>query len=82
MDNNLLAYMLTTLNLDAKGHHWVGALASYEFTLEYWKGSDNAAANVLSRAPVNHDKDTVQSLLEGAVTSTTERGEALMSQAL
>ena len=63
-------------------HQWVGALASYEFILEYQKGSDNAAADALSRVPVNHNKDTVWSLLEGAVTGTTERGEALVSQTL
>ena len=38
-DNNLLTYMLTTPNLDAMGHRWDGSLASYEFTLEYQKGS-------------------------------------------
>ena len=48
MDNNLLTYMLTTPNLDVMGHHWVGVLASYEFTLEYQKGSDNATADALS----------------------------------
>ena len=32
-DNNPLTYLLTTLNLYATGHHWVGALTSYEFTL-------------------------------------------------
>ena len=58
-DNNPLTYVLTMPNLDMKGHCWVGALASYEFTLEYQKGSDNAAADMLSRVPVNHDKDTV-----------------------
>ena len=47
-DNNPLTYMLTTPNLDMMGHHWVRAHTSYEFTLEYQKGSDNAAADVLS----------------------------------
>ena len=47
-DNNPLTYVLTTSNLDVTGHHWIGALASYEFTLEYQKGSDNAAADALS----------------------------------
>ena len=37
---------------------------------------------MLSKVPVRHDKDTVRLLLEGAVTSTTERGEALVSQTL
>ena len=32
--------------------------------------------------PVRHDKDTVQSLLEGVVTGTTERGEVFISQPL
>ena len=80
-DNNLLTNVLTTPNLDLTGHCWVGALASYEFTLEYQKGSDNAATDMLSRVPVKH-KDTVRSLLEGAVTGTTERGEAFVSQTL
>ena len=34
MDNNPLTYILTTPNLDTMGHHWVGALASFEFKLE------------------------------------------------
>ena len=77
--NKLLTYVLTTPNLDAMGHCWVGALASYEFTLEYQNGSDNSTADVLSRVPVSYDKETVQLLLEGAVTGTTEREEALKS---
>ena len=48
MDNNSLMYILTTPNLDATGHRWVGSLASFEFTLEYQKGADNGAANTLS----------------------------------
>ena len=55
MDNNPLMYVLTTPNLDATGHCWVGALTSYNFILEYQKGSDNAATDVLSRVPVRHD---------------------------
>ena len=47
-----------------RGHHWVGALTSYEFTLEYQKGSDNATADALSQVPVRHDKGTIRSLLE------------------
>ena len=47
-DNNPLMYILTTPNLDATGHRWVGALTSFEFTLEYQKGADNGAADALS----------------------------------
>ena len=59
MDNNPLTYMLRTPNFDVTGHHWVRALASYEFTFEYQKGSDNATADTLSRVPVRNDMDTV-----------------------
>ena len=45
-DNNLLTYILTTPNLDAMGDRWVGALASFEFTLEYQKGADNGVAEL------------------------------------
>ena len=48
MENNPLMYILTTSNLDATGHRWVSALASFEFTLEYQKGADNGAAEALS----------------------------------
>ena len=42
-DNNLLTYVLTMPNLDATGHRWVGTLASFQFELEYQKGTDNGA---------------------------------------
>ena len=48
-DNNPLTYVMTTPNLDATGHRWVGALASFNFSLEYVKGKHNVAADVLSR---------------------------------
>ena len=34
-DNNPLTYVLTMPNLDATGHRWVGALASFQFELKY-----------------------------------------------
>ena len=37
-DNNPLTYIMTTPNLDATGHQWVGALAKFNFQLEYQKG--------------------------------------------
>ena len=48
VDNNPLTYVLTTPNLDSTGHRWVGALMSYEFTLEYQNGSNNMVADALS----------------------------------
>ena len=35
MDNNPLVYIMSTPNLDAMGHWWVGALAQFNFALEY-----------------------------------------------
>ena len=43
-DNNLLTYVLMMPNLDATGHRWVGALASFQFELEYQKGADSGRA--------------------------------------
>ena len=58
-DNNPLTYILTTPNLDATGHRWVGVLASFKFTLEYQKGADNGAADALSQVPICHDCEIV-----------------------
>ena len=40
-DNNPLTCILTMPNLDATGHCWVSALASFNFKLEYLCGADN-----------------------------------------
>ena len=37
-DNNPQTYIMTTPNLDATGHQWVGALVKSNFQLEYQKG--------------------------------------------
>ena len=37
-DNNPLMYIMTTPNLDATGHYWVGALAKFNSQLKYQKG--------------------------------------------
>ena len=39
---------MTTPNLDATGHPWVGALARLNFQLGYQKGRDNTVADMLS----------------------------------
>ena len=54
-DNNLLTYVLTTPNLDATGHRWVGAMALFEFSLEYQQGTDNGTDDTLSWVPIKHD---------------------------
>ena len=47
-DNNPLTYIMTTPNLDAPGHQRLGALAKFNFQLEYQKGRDNTVADILS----------------------------------
>ena len=81
-DNNPLTYMLTMPNLDATGHQWVSALASFQFELEYQKGANNGAADVLSQVPISHSWETIQSLLEGAIVGAPDWSEVRVSEEL
>ena len=81
-NNNPFTYVLTTPNLDAMGHQWVGTLASFQFELEYQKGTDNWAADALSKVPINHSWQTVQSLLKGVIVGVSHRGEAEANEGL
>ena len=69
-------------NLDATGHRWVGVLASFQFELEYQKGTDNGATDALSQVPISHSWETIQSLLEGVTVGVADRGEAKASEEL
>ena len=74
-DNNLLTCVLATPNLDAMGHQWVGALASFQLELEYQKGADNRAADALSQVPISHSwQDTLLKECLGA-EAETEQGK-------
>ena len=64
-DNNPLTYIMMTPNLNATGHQWVGALARFNFQLEYQKGCDNTMADVLSQITTHLDPDMVRSILDG-----------------
>ena len=81
-DNNSLTYVLMMPNLDATGHRWVGALASFQFELEYQKGADNGAVDALSRVPISHSWETIQSLLEGVIVGAPNRDKARASEEL
>ena len=65
-DNNPLTYILTTPNMDALGHRWVAALASYNMTIKYLKGSDNKVADTLSWIETRLNPETVMELLNHA----------------
>ena len=66
-DNNPLTYIMMTPNLDATSHWWVGALAWFNFELEYQKGHDNTMADVLSWVITQLDPDMVRSILNRIV---------------
>ncbi len=52
-DNNPLTYVLTSARLNATGHRWLAALATYDFSLQYKPGKHNMDADVLSRYPTS-----------------------------
>ena len=74
-DNNPLMHIMTTPNLDATGHRWVGALAKFNFQLEYKKGWDNTVADMLSQITSCLGLDTMQSILDRATLGDTQRVE-------
>ena len=74
-DNNPLTYIMTTHNLDATGHWWVGTLAIFNFQLEYQKGWDNTMADVLSQITTHLGPKAVWSILDGVTLGATQRAE-------
>lgn len=72
-DNNPLTYILTTAKLNATGHRWLSALATYNFTLQYRPGSSNIDADALSRNPLPTTEEVWQ-------TIPTESVQALCKQ--
>ena len=74
-DNNPLTYIMTTPNLDATGHQWVGALAKFNFWLEYQKGWHNAVADALSWITTHLGQEDVQAILDGATIDAPQRAE-------
>ena len=61
--------------MDATGHQWVGALAKFNFQLEYQKGWHNTVADVLSQITTHLGPEAVQSILDGATLGATQRAE-------
>ncbi|XP_028853388.1 LOW QUALITY PROTEIN: uncharacterized protein LOC114800338 [Denticeps clupeoides] len=48
-DNNPLTYVLKSAKLNATGHRWLAALATYDFDVRYRPGRENINADLLSR---------------------------------
>ena len=74
-ESNPLTYIMSTPNLDATGHHWVSALAKYNFWLEYQKGWDNAVADALSQVTTCLEPEAGQAILDGAAMGASQRAE-------
>ena len=75
-DNNPLTYIMTTPNLDATGHRWVGALARFNFKLEYQKGCNNTIVDALSQITTHLNPDMMRSILDGITLGATHRVES------
>ena len=75
-DNNPLTYVITTPNLDVIGHWWVAAMAGYNMTIKYLKGTDNKVADLMSRVHECLDPETVTILLNHAQYSDVPWVEA------
>ena len=74
-DNNPMTYIMTAPNLDATSHQWVGALAKFNFQLEYQKGPDNTVADMLSQITTHLSLEAMQSVLGGVTLGVTQRAE-------
>ena len=66
---------MTTPNLDATGHQWVGALARFNFQLEYQKGWDNTIVDMLTQINTHLGPKAVQSILDRVTLGTVHRAE-------
>ena len=75
MDNNLLMYIMSTSNLDVTGHQWVGALAQFDFELEYQKGHDNTIGDVPFWVTSQLNPETVKSILDGVTLGTVHQAK-------
>ena len=75
MVNNLLTYIMSTPNLDAMGHQQIGALAQFNFQLEYQKGHESTVADVLSQVTTQLDPETVKSILNGVTLGMAHRAK-------
>lgn len=76
-DNNPLTYVLTTAKLNAMGHRWLAALATYNFDVVYRPGKANIDADFLSRNLAGDEKDGGwQRMSETEVKSLCQRVQA------
>ncbi len=89
MDNNPLTYVLSSAKLNATGHRWLAALATYNFSLKYKPGRHNIDADILSRYPWEPTncsewkeipKSGVKAICQLAVVSESEESSRMADQ--
>ena len=51
IDNNPLAYVLSSVKLNTTGLRWIGELAEFDFTIHYHPGKANVDTDALSQMP-------------------------------
>ena len=61
--------------MDAIGHRGAVALAGFDMSIEYLRGTDNKVADALSRISVQLDKETIDEILERAKNCMTLQTE-------
>lgn len=54
-DNNPLTYIMSTAKVNAVGHHWVGELSDFCFSIKYRPRRVNINADTLSWVPLDFD---------------------------
>ncbi|KAL0195692.1 hypothetical protein M9458_009264, partial [Cirrhinus mrigala] len=88
-DNNPLTYVLSSAKLNATGHRWLAALATYNLSLKYKPGCHNIDADILSRYPWEPTKcsewkeipnSAVRAICQLAVVSESEESSRLADQ--
>ncbi|XP_062372262.1 retrovirus-related Pol polyprotein from transposon 412 isoform X1 [Sardina pilchardus] len=75
-DNNPLTYVLTTGKLNATGHRWLAALATYDFEIKYRPGKVNIDADLLSRNWIDEDAEPWKRLSQSDVRTICGRVHA------
>ena len=61
--------------MDATGHQWIGALARFNFQLEYQKGWDNTMADAMSCITTCLSLEAVWSILDGVTLGAVHRAK-------
>lgn len=79
-DNKPLTYVLTSAKLNATGHRWLAALATYDFNIQYRPGKTNTDADLLSRKFEDEDEAEAYKWKDIPVSGVKSICQQVMSQ--